>query len=127
MTVTLKKKPSLYRKSIHEFFDKNFLLGDSAYPCLDWLTYPFKDNDNLTQNEKIFNYLHSVIENVFGLLKARFRRLKFFYNNDLTFVVKFIIVAAVLHNICIDNQGEFDIDENEDNENIIDTVEELVV
>jgi len=92
------------------------------------LICPFKDNGNLTQNQKIFNYRHSatriVIENAFGLLKGRFRRLKFFDNNDLTFVVKCIIAAAVLHNICLDNQDEFDIDaESNDNDDMIDAVE----
>jgi len=115
----LLKKSSLYRKGINGFLGTNFLLGDSAYPCLDWLICPFKDNGNLTQNQKIFNYRHSatriVIENAFGLLKGRFRRLKFFENNDLTFVIKCIIAAAVLHNICLDNKDEIDINNNDEN------------
>lgn len=128
----LLKKSFLYRKGMNGFLGKNFLLGDSAYPCLDWLICPFKDNGNLSQKQRIFNYRHSatrmVIENAFGLLKGRFRRLKFFENNDLMFIVKCIVAAAVLHNICLDNHDEFDIndnddeDNNDDNENMVDVV-----
>jgi len=32
----LLKKSFLYRKGINGFLGTNFLLGDSAYPCLDW-------------------------------------------------------------------------------------------
>lgn len=55
-------------------------------------------------------------------MKGRFRRLKYFENNDLKFVVK-CIVPAVLHNICLDNQDdEFDVNDNndKDNENMTD-------
>lgn len=124
----LLKKSSLYRKSIDGFLGQNFLLGDSAYPCLDWLICPFKDSRNLIQNKKLFNYHHSatriVIENAFGFLKRRFRRLKYFENDDLKFVAQCIVATAVLHNICLDNQDddEFNDDDNndEDNENMID-------
>lgn len=123
----LLKKSSMYRKGIDGFLGENFLLGDSAYPCLDWLICPFKDNGNLTQNQKIFNYRHSatriVIENAFGLLKGRFRRLKYFENDNLKFVVECIVAAAVLHNICLSNDDEFDVDDNnEHNDNVIDIV-----
>jgi len=112
----LLKKSSLYRKSINGFLGINFLSGDSAYPCLDWLICPFKDNGNLTQIKKyLIIATRIVIENAFGLLKERFRRLKFFENNDLTFVVKCIVAAAVLHNICLDNKDEIDINNNDEN------------
>ncbi|XP_026823903.1 putative nuclease HARBI1 [Ooceraea biroi] len=61
------------------FPENSHILGDSAYGIQKYLICPFKDNGNLTQNKKIFNYRHSatriVIENAFGLLKGRFRRL----------------------------------------------------
>ncbi|XP_066590811.1 uncharacterized protein [Prorops nasuta] len=89
----LLKKSSLYKKGMNGFLNRNFLLGDSAYPCLNWLIPPFKDNGNFISNKKIFNYRHSatrvVIENAFGLLKGRFRRLKFFENDDLKLVTKY--------------------------------------
>jgi hypothetical protein len=98
-----------------------YLLRDSACPSLDWLISPFKDNGHLTQNQRRFNYRHSatkiVIKNALGLLKGRFKRLKYFENNNLMFVVNCIVATAVLHNICIDNQDECDGDETEDESN----------
>lgn len=102
----LLKKSSLYVKGLNGFFQRNFLIGDSAYPCLNWLIVPFKDNGSLTRNQKTFNYRLSssriVIENAFGLLKGRFRRLKYFENKNIMFITKCVVTATVLHNICID-------------------------
>ncbi|KAJ8914145.1 hypothetical protein NQ315_016223, partial [Exocentrus adspersus] len=99
----LLKKSSLYRKCVNGYLGNDFLLGDSAYPCLNWLIPPFRDNGNLTENQKLFNYRHSLsrvaIENAFGLLKGRFRRLKHFENDDIMFITKCVTAAAVLHNI----------------------------
>ncbi|KAJ8965734.1 hypothetical protein NQ314_003940 [Rhamnusium bicolor] len=112
----LLKRSSLYR----QFQNPNvrtdyFLLGDSAYPNLPWLLTPFKDTGNLTRQQKIFNYRHSsarvIVENSFGPLRGRFRRLKFFENNNISFIVECIIATCVLHNICInmdDQQIETD-------------------
>jgi hypothetical protein len=73
----LLERSSLYIKGLDRWFGKNFLLRDSAYPCLSWLVSSFKDNGDLTRNQKRFNYRHSstriVIQNAFGLLKGRFR------------------------------------------------------
>lgn len=110
----LLKKSSVYEKGFSGMMGNDFLLGDSAYPCLNWLISPFKDNGNLTENQKIFNYRHSstriVIENAFGLLKGRFRRLKFFENENILVIVKCVIAATVLHNICIDFDDEVEAD-----------------
>lgn len=107
------KRSALYEKAFQrQILQETFLLGDSAYPSLRWLVPPFKDNGNLSNNQKDFNYRHSstriVIENTFGLLKGRFRRLKFFENIKIGFVVKCVIGACVLHNICI-NFDDLDI------------------
>ena len=57
-----------------------FLVSDSAYPLLPWLMKPFPHNGSLTDLQKRFNYHLSrariVVENGFGRLKARWRRLK---------------------------------------------------
>lgn len=84
-----------------------YLLGDSAYPSLNWLVPPFKDNGRLTTTHKKFNKLHSshrmVIEHGFGILKGRWRRLYHFHNLNIPFITKATISAVVLHNICIDS------------------------
>nr|CAI5829062.1 unnamed protein product [Callosobruchus analis] len=104
----LLKRSSLYEKCVKGFLQRDFLLGDSAYPLLNWLLPPFRDNGNLTPNQREFNYRHSAtwikIGNAFGALKGRFRRLKRFDNENIMFMVERIIAAAVLHNICIDFQ-----------------------
>lgn len=103
------------------------ILGDSAYPMLRWLIPPYKDNGNLTDNQKTFNYKHSatriVVEHAYGKLKGRFRRLQHFDNTDLTVINYCVATACILHNICIDQNdlGEDLIDEN-DNADVINDV-----
>ncbi|KAB0804448.1 hypothetical protein PPYR_01418 [Photinus pyralis] len=92
-----------------------FLLGDSAYPCLNWIVPPFKDNGNLTVQQKRFNYKHSstriCVENAFGLLKGRFRRLTHFENLDMHLIVKCIMACCVLHNLCLKEGDDCEITE----------------
>jgi DDE superfamily endonuclease len=67
------------------FYDGNFLLGDKAYPLSEFLLPPFKRYEGQPVHEKLYNYLHSstrmIVENVFGRLKARFRRVGTKLNN----------------------------------------------
>ena len=80
------------------------LIGDSAYPLNTWLMKPFTDNLCLSPQQKYFNYRLSrariVIENAFGRLKARWRRLM--KRNDMHTVHIPTVIAAccILHNIC---------------------------
>ncbi|XP_036329491.1 putative nuclease HARBI1 [Rhagoletis pomonella] len=88
------------------FPNDSFILGDSAYPATSWLVPPFKDYGNLSESQRNFNKLHSstriVVENAFGLLKTRFRRLLHFTEQtNLCFVVNIIVSACILHNICL--------------------------
>lgn len=62
-----------------------------------------------------------VVENAFGLLKGRFRRLlKFTEQTDLKSVTNIVASTCVLHNICItmddlceDNEADFErVEEN---------------
>ena len=50
------------------------ILGDSAYPNLDWLLTPFRENQQLTPNMRRYNRIHSsirvTIERAFALLKG---------------------------------------------------------
>lgn len=120
------RRSLLNRKATDEYeasFPNNtFLLGDSAYPSKSWLVTPYKDDGNLTQINRKFNYLHSstrmVVENAFGLLKTRFRRLLHFTeHSDLKTVVNLTIASCVLHNICIDEKDDWD-DEDGSTEDI---------
>lgn len=110
------RRSDLYRKA-HEdvsayFFNNTFLLGDSAYPSLDWIVPPFRDNGALTSLERRFNALHSsgrvIVEHVYGLLKGRFRRLLHFIElTNINFVVNLVVCACILHNMCVDNNDTF--------------------
>jgi len=64
-----------------EIINKNLhILGDSAFPLLENLMVPYKATHILSEKEKLFNRRLSstrvVIEQAFGLLLGRFRRLK---------------------------------------------------
>lgn len=109
----LLRKSHLYAKACDNerslFYDRMFLLADSAYPSLSWIVPPFRDNGNLTEEQKKFNFKHSstriVVENAYGLLKGRFR-LFHLENLDIKFSVKCVMACCVLHNICILNNNE---------------------
>lgn len=120
----------MYRRaetSYDELFPNNcFILGDSAYPPNRWIVPPFKDYGNLSEGQKKFNQIHSstriVVENTFGLLKMRFRRLlKFTEQTKISTLTNIIVRVCVLHNICIirddlhdDEQDEYVYDEEDD-------------
>ena len=81
------------------------ILADGAYPCRRWLLTPYRDNGRLTRDEVKYNKCLSgsrvVIENAFGILKGRFRRLQYIDMADIIYIVRTIISGCVLHNICI--------------------------
>ena len=89
---------------------KPCLVGDSAYPMHTWLVKPFNFNSSLTAKQKHFNYRLSrariVVENTFGRLKARWRRLM--KRNDMSTenIPTVITACCILHNIC-EIHGEY--------------------
>lgn len=66
------------------------MLGDGAYPLLEFLLTPFRDNHHLTHKMTRYNVVHgatrSRIEQAFGLLKGElFQNLRnFSLASDLT-------------------------------------------
>ena len=91
--------------------NNGYILGDCAYPLETWLMTPFKDNGHLTNQQKRYNFIHSstrmVIERAFSLLKGRFRRLKYLDMIKIDEIPTIIIVACVLHNICLDKEDQY--------------------
>ena len=106
----------LYRKAINkDILNTNavnilgreifpFLVGDSAYPLSTWIMKHFAHNSTLTDGQKLFNYRLSrariVVENAFGRLKARWRRLMKQNDMDTTRVPQVVLACCILHNIC---------------------------
>jgi hypothetical protein len=86
------------------------LLGDKAYPLEINLLTPYKENGRLTQRHRNFNTRLSksrvTIERAFGLLKGRFRRLRYLDMRKLELIPVFIFACCILHNICVDQKNE---------------------
>ena len=92
--------------------DGHFIAGDTAYPLMEHLMTPFKDNGHLSGAQKRFNFKLSsercMIERAFALLKGRFRRLKFLKMWSMKETTESIIAACVLHNICLGSDAEWE-------------------
>lgn len=87
----------------------NHVIGDSGFQLAPYLLVPYKDYGNLTSVQSKFNKKLSqtrhVIENAFGFLKGRFRRLKYL-DVDLERIPDIILACCVLHNITLGNPQE---------------------
>ena len=114
---------SIYAKASHgEIFPEDkikikdtdvpiFLIGDSAYPLTTWIMKPFAHNTSLTIQQKNYNYAlcraRTVVENGFGRLKARWRRLLKRIDMDVDKVPNIITACCILHNLCEINREHF--------------------
>ncbi|XP_044760416.1 putative nuclease HARBI1 [Coccinella septempunctata] len=102
-----------YGPSIYFPADKH-LLGDSAFPIKPWLMTPYKQNNNLTREQKYHNQCLSssrvVIENTFGILKGRFRKLQFINTYCVAKAIEIVTAACVIHNFCYLNNDEWEED-----------------
>ena len=83
------------------------LISDSAFPLTPHIQKPFPDYD-LSPVQKNFNRTLSssrrVVENAFGRLKGRFRKLQSKMEFDIRFSSEVIKACAVLHNIAETNK-----------------------
>lgn len=79
------------------------IIGDPAYPLLEWLIKGYTKSARLTSEEESFNvYLNSdrvCVEIAFGRLKARWRRLLKRIDVHYTYVPHIVSAACILHNI----------------------------
>ena len=94
-----------------ELIEQNVcLLGDSAYPQLQWLMTPF-DKPNCDAQTR-YNISHkkgrSCVERCFGVMKSRFRCLQQQINYSPTKCSKIIMACACLHNLAIDRKINLD-------------------
>lgn len=106
----------LYRHIVENYNgmlpNDSHLIGDSAYPNKNYLITPFKNFGNLSQRQKLFNRKLSSsrvkIEQAFGLLFGRFRRLKKMYLKRTDKIPLYVLAACILHNLCIIQKDEID-------------------
>ena len=89
------------------------LLGDSGYPCKQYLMTPFPYPS--TPSEEKFNKCHAktrvLIEQTFGILKRRFACLHSGLRTTPAKGCDIILGCVVLHNIGIDRNDILDMDE----------------
>jgi hypothetical protein len=52
---TVLRSSDLFQNSNVKISPGYYLLGDSAFPILEWLITPFRDCGNLTRQQKLFN------------------------------------------------------------------------
>ncbi|KAK9729601.1 DDE superfamily endonuclease [Popillia japonica] len=87
------------------FNEDEYVIGDKAYPTLNWCIPPFIERGRLTREQIRFNTIHAktrqVIERAFALLFGRFRRLRYVDMNRVDLIPSTIIAACTLHNLCL--------------------------
>lgn len=90
---------------IEELPDEFHLLGDSAYQLSKSMLVPFRDDGHLDDRQKNFNSCHSStrvdIERAIGLLKCKFRRLKYLDMLLEEEIPSIIGSCCVLHNFIL--------------------------
>lgn len=104
------------------------LLGDSAYPLIENLLVPYRDNGHLTPVQSKYNAVHSstrcMIERSFGRLKGKFRRLKSIDATNLKNALLIIDSAFVLHNFILQYEDSDD-DDYSDGESAVENVADV--
>lgn len=83
------------------------LLGDTAYISQNYpfIVTPKRDNGVLTLEDQRVNACVSrgrvIVEQAFGRLKCKWRRLRDIQNSQVDNIVKIIVACCALHNMCI--------------------------
>jgi len=112
--------PQVHRE-IEETQVPFLVLGDSGFGLESWLQKPFTHHTQLSESQKIFNYRHSrarrSVENMFGRVKCRWRRLLRGVDVRYENAHKVISVAFALNNLCEKNTISFEPTAEEISEN----------
>ena len=103
------RNSDIYEEFLNEnrnYFEiDEFIIGDKAYPNMNWCITPYINRGHLDERQTRFNTVHArsrqVIERAFALLFGRFRRLRYLDMNRVDLIPVTIIAACTLHNICL--------------------------
>jgi len=97
-----------------KFPNDTHIIGDAAYGLHQHILVPYTDNSHLTERQKNYNFCHSstrmIVERAFGYLKGRWRSLLHILAvNDMKFAPYHIFACCVLHNICLLQNDELEL------------------
>ena len=80
------------------------ILGDPAYPLLNWLMKAYPENETTPRWKRHFNYRLSrarmTVENTFGRWKGRFRRFMKRVDLGVDTTVHLVAASCIIHNVC---------------------------
>ncbi|XP_011059418.1 PREDICTED: putative nuclease HARBI1 [Acromyrmex echinatior] len=107
-----------YLDDPEKFSNDTHLVGNAAYTIHEHLMTPFRENEDLTDRQKNYNFCHSsaeiIIKRTFVLLKERFQSLLKTLDMDrIDLIPEFIIACCVLHNICLLQNDEVPVVESD--------------
>ena len=96
-----------------EYFpDKEYIIGDAAFPLTPNLIVPYDISPSMNRVNKQFNFVHSstrmAVERAFGILKNRFRCLHLGLNMKPQRAIKTICACVILHNLCLQSGDLFE-------------------
>ena len=108
------KKLKLGKNHERSFLPFKFI-GDVAYPMRLWFYSPFKrEKDGLFKKKIFWNFIQSstkmVVERAFGILKGRWYILLKRIDMPLQNMPDIIIASLCLHDLCILENDDFDMD-----------------
>ena len=87
-----------------------FLIADNGYPCLPWCIVPYRQTPNMQPSKVEFNRRLSsgrvAIEQAFGLLKCKWRRLSFVPFRTMRRTVYLVRACCILHNLGLMLKGD---------------------
>ncbi|KAL1424426.1 hypothetical protein MTO96_020213 [Rhipicephalus appendiculatus] len=91
-------------ESEQSYYNRGYLVGDAAYPLKMWLLPSYRHTTAKWEPwMTAFNYAHArqrvVIEQAFGILKARFQRLYHIDVGSIKQAVQIVLASCVLHNM----------------------------
>ncbi|KAI4455382.1 hypothetical protein MML48_9g00012114 [Holotrichia oblita] len=98
---------SMLRMQMEQEYENCILLGDSAYPCRNYLMTPVAHPRNVAENNYNNAQIHTrnCIERCFGVLKRRFPALALGMRIAKETALTAIVAASVLHNIAIEENN----------------------